>query len=103
MQNVPGALDREDALAGVPVGFRVFQDVLEPDAAIRRELRVLRASQAKYFTSTRVAERVPQRHTLAYPVRPRVLWVPEILATFFRKFWTGRPADLNPLSSPRQG
>ena len=48
------ALDDEDALAGVPVGVRVFQDVeqvaalnveddvLEPDAAIRLELRVLR-------------------------------------------------------------
>src|SRR5882762_2207437 len=48
------ALDDEDALAGVAVGVRVFQDieqvatldvkddVLEPDAAIRLELRVLR-------------------------------------------------------------
>src|ERR1700704_1471021 len=48
------ALDDEDALASVPVGVRVFQDVeqvatlyveddvLEPDAAIRLELRVLR-------------------------------------------------------------
>jgi hypothetical protein len=48
------ALDDEDALAGVPVGVRVFQDVeqvatldveddvLEPDAAVRPELRVLR-------------------------------------------------------------
>src|SRR5258708_102601 len=47
------ALDDEDALAGVPVGVRVFQDVeqvatldvendvLEPDAATRLELRVL--------------------------------------------------------------
>src|SRR5258705_2282822 len=52
--NVVFALDDEDALAGVPVGVRVFQDVeqvatlnveddvLEPDAAIRLELRVLR-------------------------------------------------------------
>ena len=48
------ALDDEDALAGVAVGVRVFQDVeqvatlnveddvLEPDTAIRLELRVLR-------------------------------------------------------------
>ena len=48
------APDDEDALAGVTVGVRVFQDVeqvatldveddvLEPDAALRPELRVLR-------------------------------------------------------------
>ena len=48
------ALNDEDALEGVPVGVRVFQDVeqvatlnveddvLEPDAAVRSELRVLR-------------------------------------------------------------
>jgi hypothetical protein len=48
------ALDDEDALAGIRVGVRVFQDVqqiatlnveddvLEPDAAVRLELRVLR-------------------------------------------------------------
>ena len=48
------APDDEDALAGVAVGVRVFQDVeqvatldmeddvLEPDAALRFELRVLR-------------------------------------------------------------
>src|SRR5262249_6476166 len=47
--------DDEDALAGVPLGVRVLQDVeqvptldvkddvLEPDAAVRLELRVLRA------------------------------------------------------------
>jgi hypothetical protein len=48
------APDDEDALASVPIGVRMFQDVeqiatldvkkdvLEPDAALRPELRVLR-------------------------------------------------------------
>ena len=48
------ALDDEDALPGVAIGVRMFQDVeqvatldveddlLEPDAALRPELRVLR-------------------------------------------------------------
>ena len=48
------ATDHEDALAGVTVGVRMFQDVeqvaaldveddlLEPDATLRPELRVLR-------------------------------------------------------------
>jgi hypothetical protein len=31
------------------------------------------------------------------------LWVPEILATFFRKFWPLRPRDLTPHSVLRQG
>jgi len=55
------ALDNEDALAGVPVGVRVFQDVeqvaalnvkddvLEPDAAVRLELRVLRVVPGEVF------------------------------------------------------
>ena len=58
------APDDEDALAGVTVGVRVFKDVeqitaldveddvLEPDAALRPELRVLRVVQSKYFTDS---------------------------------------------------
>ena len=56
------ALDDEDALAGVTIGVRVLQDVeqvaaldvkddvLEPDAALRPELRVLRVVPVEYFT-----------------------------------------------------
>ena len=56
------ALDDEDALAGVTAGVRVLQDVeqtatldldddvLEPDAALRPELRVLRVVPTKSFT-----------------------------------------------------
>ena len=40
-------------------------DVLEADAAVRLELRVLRVVQAKYFTANSVAQCVPMRHTLA--------------------------------------
>ena len=67
----------EDALAGVTAGVRVFQDVeqvaaldveddvLEPDGALRPELRVLASSQSKYFTAISVAQCVLDRHTLA--------------------------------------
>jgi hypothetical protein len=63
------ALDDEDALAGVPVGIRVFQDVeqvatlnveddvLEPDDAIRLEFAFFASSQATYFTAISVALR----------------------------------------------
>ena len=55
------ALDNEDALAGVPVGVRVFEyvehvtaldikhDVLEPDATIRSERRVFGAVPREDF------------------------------------------------------
>ena len=55
------ALDNEDALAGVTVGVRVFEnveqvtaldmehDVLEPDAPIRSELRVLAVVPSENF------------------------------------------------------
>jgi hypothetical protein len=71
------ALDDEDALASVPVGVRMFQDVeqvatldveddvLEPDVAIRLSFAFFASSQAKYFTAIRVAQRVLDRHTLA--------------------------------------
>jgi len=71
------ALDDEDALAGVPVGVRVFQDVeqlatldveddgLEPDAAVRPELRVLRVVPGELLHCHQRRQRVPIRHTLA--------------------------------------
>jgi hypothetical protein len=47
----------------------VEDDVLEPDAALRPELRVLASSQSKYFTE--VSRCVLDRHTLASaPVCP---------------------------------
>jgi hypothetical protein len=71
-------LDDEDALAPVTLWVRVLQDfeqvaaldvendVLEPDAAIRLELRAFFASsQAKYCTDISGSQRVLDRHTLA--------------------------------------
>jgi hypothetical protein len=49
------------------------------------------------------AQRVIRTRTEKQDIAESALWVPEILAIFFRKFWPGQPADLNPLSSPRQG
>jgi len=43
----------------------VEDDVLEPNTAIRPELRVFASTEAKYFTAISVARRVPKRHALA--------------------------------------
>ena len=72
------ALDDEDALPGVPVGVRVFEDVeqvatldvedeaLEPDTAVRPELRVFRVVPGEVLDCLfSVPQRVPERHTLA--------------------------------------
>jgi len=70
--------DDKDPLAGVAVGMRVFEDVekvapldvkddiLEPDIAVRPELRVLGFVPGEELHSKqRVPRRVPNGHTLA--------------------------------------
>ena len=47
------------------------------------------------------AQHQPQQRSVMLIVIP--VWVPEILAALFRKFWPGPHPDLNPLSLLRQG
>jgi hypothetical protein len=69
------ALDDEDALAGVAVGVRVLEDVeqvaaldvdelLEPDAALLPELRVLRHPRRSTSLAGVISRRVPKRHNI---------------------------------------
>jgi hypothetical protein len=71
------APDAEDALPGMTVGVRVQDaaldvedDVLEPNAALFSRFAFFASSQAKYFTTCRIARRCPEGthwHRLSVP------------------------------------
>ena len=96
-----------------PLAHLEFLELLVDDELSRRADRLFarRLKQAGIVTLKTLADfdwtfnaKLPKAKLveLATARFVQTLWVPEILATYFRKFWPPRSPDLNRLSAPRQ-
>ena len=95
------SLERVDVVNGSHDPPTESEKRLAPDISGQAPLDVV---QQLFLVALKLAGRLVERAPrLVSPALQRLVWVPEILATFFRKFWPLPSADLNLLSSRRQG